>query len=859
MDMFAPFRVKAGRWLLAATVAGAALAVGTVHTITLCVVTAALAAAAALLGWERDVDEFRPRPAATLLVATGVALTAYTAIQCVPLPVAWLAVIAPRNADVWSHALSPLRQDGPAWAPISLDPTATRVEVLKGVAYLLAFVSALRVARTREGVAFLSAAIVLTGVTLATAALLHPAFGAQKLYGVFGPSPEVLVYDKHVAPFLNPNNLAAYLNVAFCLTLAATLAPEPRWPRPIVAAVSVLLASTQVWVASRGGVGTMVLGAALVVAMSRAQRMKRPRRRNIAAASLAAGLAATAGAFMVVLGGSTQTANELFDADLSKLVLVKQSLRMLPSYGLLGSGRGAFESTFPAVRTMPGIVVFTHPENVIAQWTTEWGIPIGLAGLLAIVIGLRPNTVLARSSTAAGAWAGLIAVAVQNLVDLGSEIPGLVLAPVVCAAIVVGGSAGRRPRHWLEGWGDSPRLLTALGAIVAPLAIAAGAIGIRGELRNDRQVLQQAAVGRDTDALKMEWLARAAMLRHPAEPYVPFIAGWRAWHQRDADPMGWLEAALDRGHVNSPAHLVLARMLSVRSPSQARLEYRLAYEQAPELGGTLSREVSRLVSSYDDAMELVSEGKRGDSMLRTLSEGIASRLPASSERLDEELSLRDPMEPGPAVRRARGAMEDLEAGASASWCQGQLRDACSARGIAAASRAELLEPTLCEPYVLRARMRVDGGQVGAGLSDLAQAADTVVDRVGCLEELVTMALAAHDDARANSAMAKIVGANCSQEAECSRNLTWVASIESQRGNGRHALSLFKRACERSPENDGILEATARLEASLGLHADAREDFRHLARRHPENAEWPRAADTQQQAVMAAAAEPAPTF
>ena len=57
-----------------------------------------------------------------------------------------------------------------AWAPLSLDPTATRIEVLKGVAYLLAFATALRLARTREGVAFLSNLVVATGMVLAAAA-----------------------------------------------------------------------------------------------------------------------------------------------------------------------------------------------------------------------------------------------------------------------------------------------------------------------------------------------------------------------------------------------------------------------------------------------------------------------------------------------------------------------------------------------------------------------------------------------------------------------------------------------------------------------------------------------------------------
>ena len=61
----------------------------------------------------------------------GIGLTLYAALQCVPMPIGWLAVIAPHNADVWSRALSPLHEPGPSWAPITLDPIATRVEVLE--------------------------------------------------------------------------------------------------------------------------------------------------------------------------------------------------------------------------------------------------------------------------------------------------------------------------------------------------------------------------------------------------------------------------------------------------------------------------------------------------------------------------------------------------------------------------------------------------------------------------------------------------------------------------------------------------------------------------------------------------------
>ncbi len=358
------------RWLLALSIAGSALAIGSVHTITLCVLVFVLAAAA-VCGWWGG-EPMSPRPGATLLFLAGVGLTAYTALQCVPMPMRWLSVLAPHNADVWSRALTPLREPGPAWAPLTLDPVATHIEVLKGVAYVLAFVTAFRVARLREGARFLGGAIVLTGLVLATAALLHPAFGAHKVFGIYEPGPGI--DQRHIAPFLNPNNLAGYLNLALCLALAAMLAPEPAVPRPILAAVVLLLGGAQLWVASRAGVVAMGLGLVLVLAIAQIDRSQPRPQRAAVALSLITGLVATAGATMIVLAGSDEASSELLNADTSKLKMFGQAMRMLPAVPLFGSGRGTFESAFYAFRTDVGNVTFVYPENVLAQWVLEWGL-----------------------------------------------------------------------------------------------------------------------------------------------------------------------------------------------------------------------------------------------------------------------------------------------------------------------------------------------------------------------------------------------------------------------------------------------------------------------------------------------------
>ncbi|MDP9152200.1 MAG: hypothetical protein M3O36_19925, partial [Myxococcota bacterium] len=155
----------------------------------------------------------------------------------------------------------------------------------------------------------------------------------------------------------------------------------------------------------------------------------------------------------------------------------------------------------------------------------------------------------------------------------------------------------------------------------------------------------------------------------------------------------------------------------------------------------------------------------------------------------------------------------------------------------------------CEPRVLVARARVAAGEVVAGLTALESAADTVDNRVRCLEELVTMARAMGDETRVQRGLDKITNAGCGEDLECARNLSWVAQQEEQRGNSRRALGLYKRAYERSPEDDSLLECVARLAGRAGLHAEAAEDYDRLARRRPTEAQWKQAEDAERQAAM----------
>lgn len=820
---------RVGRWLLALSVVASAIALGSVHTTVLALVAATAALATGLLWF--DGPPMEPRPAATMIVATALLLNLHTALQLVPLPHGLLAVLAPENADVWSRALTPLHEAGPSWAPLSLDPTATRVQLLRGVTYLVVFAGALRVAQRPEGLAFLERTLVISAVVIGAAALVHPVLGARKVFGLYEPK-EWLAYDvAHLGPILNTNHLAAYLNMALAVAFASVIEKREAIPRPVALVVVLLLGATTVWTLSRGGTAAMVLGALLTALLAFGSR--RSRRTSIVA-PLAGAIVAIGGATVLFLAAFDDSRGKFARNDLSKLQLIKNALGMLREHPLFGVGRGAFESVFPKSRVGTEYFVYTNPENVIAQWLTEWGIPVSIAAMAMLVWALRPRTALSRSRVPAGAWAALVATLAHNLVDYNSELPGMMIAMSVCAAMVTGGTGGgqqTKPR-WAF-WAKRPRVLAVSLAAVTVVMIAVTVPFASLELYNEQRAFRELGLDRSLSRATFHDRAREAMLRHPAEPYFPFVGAVRATVVRDESVLPWAARALERSPVYGRVHLLLARSLYVRNPSQARLEYRIACTQ--DSGTCTTEEAALLVHDYDEAMELVPDGQAGLGVLFYLTTKLAERLPSTVVRLDRVIVERDPGALAPALRAGSAALKDVQNGEA--WCDEGSRASCLADGLAAAQRLRVATPDKCDGHALHADLRVAAGEVDAGFAELDAALDQVTDRSACGRRLVSLAVQTHNNARVDTALDRLLKLGCEAPAECVTNFTFAADIESQRGSSRRALALKKKAWERAPERDDLLIAIAQMAEAQGFHGEALEAYTKLSERHPEDKRW----------------------
>jgi tetratricopeptide (TPR) repeat protein len=833
--------VQATRIAFGVCLLGAALAIGALHAVVLSIVVCALGATA-VFAFLRG-EPFRARRPATLLLLACVGLTAYTALQAAPLPIGLLAKLSPASADAWSRALVAVNEPGPVSATLTLDPIATHVQVLRGVCYALAFLIAVRIANRRQGVVFLECALGVTALALAVAALLHPAFGVNKVFGVYEHNPSIA--PRHVAPLLNANHLAAYINIGFCIAFASVLSPRPEIPRLVSITVAAVLGAVQLWVASRGGVLGMAAGVVLVVALSRAAISHKQKLSTY----IALGVVGAAGIGMAVLSTSEDAWQELAELSDSKSVIFRQALRMVPSFPVFGAGRGAFQSVFPAFRTTLGYSDATNPENVIAQWVTEWGVPFALAGAALIAFALRPQVALARSRAPVGAFAALAVVAVHNLVDFNAEVPAIGMALAACAGICVAGNAEARSRSRIDLWGARPKLVAAACAVCATLAVLWVLPAADKTDDDDREMLHRLALDPKVSAPDFHAALRDAMLRHPAEPYLPFAGAVRASRARDESIMPYVERTFERAQVYGPAHLLLARALFRASPAQARMEYRYAAEQDSPLGEYNVTEALPLVHDFDEAMEIVPSGAARLAVMEGLAVGLAKRLPSTRVRLDEAILAADPRAVQPLKRLAQDAVDDVQAGPAAPWCTGAASADCVHHAEDVIARLEAIDASHCEPHLLRARLLVAAGDISRGLDGLMKAADRVNDRETCLEALAALAHAARDDAHEGVALEKLEHAGCGQSSDCVA--TWLALAREQeaRGEKSHALALYKKVLARAPDDDDALSGEARLAADLGMHADALDAYGKLVQRHPNERQWKDAMDAQRAALF----------
>lgn len=759
-------------------------------------------AALAIASWFLlDEADARVAPWATW---TLLGLSLYSIVQAVPLPIGFVEVLSPTTAHIASR-VGTLLETPSRWTPLSLDPSASLLEAFKFASYTLLFILAFK-AGAHGSKRNVFATVFGSGVLLTLISIIHAATSATKVYGLYRPTFDAT--SRQLGPLLNQNHLAGYLILAgFC---GLGLPRSTDWSSRVFRLLGVTwLFSCVVLTGSRAGVVALLLGLLLYAVL-------RPTRSHSRDKTTFLGLVVLA-MLVIAFTSSARLWDELFGRDAEKILLFKDSVRIITDFPLTGIGRGAFASVSSAYHTIPDNVVFTHAENLPLQWVTEWGLPVSIAAAIALFIAFNPRRLLRSKSTSNPAIvAGTSALLAQNFFDFSSEIPAVAVAWIAVAAAAHGAvreepSRTNFPRFLSRRYGA----LAAVAVIPVVLALTGGLQSLQ-ELRVELgQKTTDTLDGNSTDVERLRQELSRAQRRHPADYYFARLRGLLDAHDTSESALPWIGYSLERCLHCGRTHLLLAGVLARLNPQQAMLHLRKAVENDNTLPAEAAALALRITSDTRWLTTSIPEAPKG----ATYALELAARHPEVSGRvaLLEVAAARLPDDTSTQVRLLNA-----------------LFDARSERIFNDKLRTRISQ--------LRGRVQL---APWALLFEILLGSDPAAERMTRLEALCRrypqleprcsrdiVRLAATLDLRSLEHASTLAEEHaCPSSCECAETLEAIAAVHSQRRESARAATSFFRAAESCPTG-ARFEQAARTAEAAGMLPLALQAYRESVRLTP---------------------------
>ncbi len=762
---------------------------------------------ASSLGQGPSAGGLLPREAVGASVFFGLAL--FCLLQALPVPLGWLQQVAASNGDIWSRSVKPFGLPAPEFVSVSLAPRRTLIEAVQVASYGVVFAVSARLSR-KLGLRWLTLLAFGSALALALVTAAHQVVGAERLYGLYRP-----MEPYNVAPLLNLNNRAGYLNLGFFCGLGLLFRTGARPLAVLIGFGLAFLAAEVLLCESVGGTGSLALGLLLVLALPRggtrpgnSLELSRPVQAGIL---ILIGLGAT---FMALAARHTELG--LNDRSIEKIDLIARSWRLALDHFWLGVGRGAFGAVFTAYQAPGPHFIFEHAENFPLQWAAEWGVPVTVIALLSLAWVVKPT--LSRrtlgSPTRRCALVGCGVLLLQNLVDLGLEIPAVsallccVLGALCGAAADAQQSANAKERR---------PLLWAGSALTGVCLVLALTLGIESPGRMRRELYTQLSASRPAPTPAFWAALRGAVEAYPADPYFPLL-GSSAALAAGQNAIPWISRALERKPTSAQAHLQLGRILQARgASSQAGGALRRAIELEPEQLWAVLR-LGKEWHWSTAAMEgAAPDGAAGATYVYRLAgqtEAVGERL-----RLLEQAVRRDPTLADAHYQLAYELVQDLARKQAGSACADQ-RDSCLARAADHAKRGH--KPGDARTGILQARILVEQGRPLEAEDHLANTCEHVPGDPSCGDALVAQALA-NDSPRLSAAVKGLVATACSNRERCGQTHLHLGHKFANAGQLHIALSHYRHAAEEIPSAEvwHTLAMTAERLGQEAVAADAR--------------------------------------
>jgi tetratricopeptide (TPR) repeat protein len=483
----------------------------------------------------------------------------------------WTCLQAVRLPSRVAHALglgslqNAERLQGLAWADIvpvtiSYDPGSTHLQILIGISILSAFLAG-RLGGA-SGLKPIAVATVASAVLIGLVGFAHQAAGSDVLFGIYSPR---FTSTRLLAPLMNSNHLAGF-SLTGALIAAGLAAQEGGRPRRIAwVAASVFCATVTTWTLSRGAVAALVFGFVLLATWLVSAGRSDGRRAAIPAAVVGATVTG-----IVAFAGLEPILRRFEKQGLDKLEVAAHGFRLLDgSAWWLGVGRGAFSSAF--VTHEGSGDRYTHPENLLVQWTTEWGVLVAVVLLSVLMLALWKRFRTAEEPLIAAVCVAIFALSLQNLVDFSLEMAGIVVVVAALLGALLPARSKWPPQR-------TRRLLLAFfGVFVVVVATFAPRV-----LASDTQSIVDRLVRemQADDGENFEATLRRGLALHPSEPALALLAGTYAASKRHPDTARWLSIVMAEAPGWGDPHAVAARWLFADGQTdQALLEIREAEQR----------------------------------------------------------------------------------------------------------------------------------------------------------------------------------------------------------------------------------------------------------------------------------------
>jgi hypothetical protein len=728
-----------------------------------------------------------------LVIMMGVAWL-WTCFQAVPLPSRVAHALGLGSVE------SAERLQGLAWGDsvpftISYDPGSTHLQILIGIAIIAAFLAA-RLGGPSQ-LKPIAIATVASAVLIGLVGFAHRAAGADALFGIYSPRFSAAHL---LTPLLNGNHLGGF-SLMGALIAAGLAAQEVGRQRRIAwVAASVLCAIVVPFTLSRGAIGALLFGFVLLAVW-----LVGSGRSDGRAAAIPVAVVGAAVTGVVAFAGLEPILRRFETHGLDKLELAAHGFRLLDgSAWWLGVGRGAFSSAF--VTHEGSLDRYTHPENLLVQWTTEWGVLVAGGLLLALMLALWKRFRTAEEPVIAAVCVAIFSLSLQNMVDFGLEMAGIV---VVVAALL----GALLPAH-----STSPRerprrlLLTIFGIFVMILA----GLGPR-VLRSDTQWI----VDRLTESMQaddevgFQATLRRGLALHPGEPAFALLAGAYAGTKRRPDAARWLSVVMEEAPGWAAPHAVAAGWLFAEGRTeQALIEIREAERRQPRSGYAVLCEIL----TYSPRMEYIERAAPSPDLRiayldRTVScPGLPDDLRAD---IDSMILQEEPTRVAPVLREAQRLITRDRKDQAIALLERALLDHADAANLwVALIRVQLRagDPEQAQLVLEKAKSG------GLGTRSLLEAQARVEAVLGQTDEMRATITRLRGQSRGE---ARLIASSFILEGE----------LEASLGNVDEALAAYTAADTASPATPALQHA-AGLALKSGRPTQARRMYRTLCLREP---------------------------